>query len=179
MRIRDQDQRLFGELAGKRFELLRDEQGWLRAQKKFLGLWQQDLGDLGRVQLDLMNVQGRRVFTARRHGQLLAMGERVDPLPLPDNWLTTVGTYQALNEDSANAAVSDISITLEDGFLMIRSLQQGRAPTDYILAPIDNAHAVIAGQGPGLGDTVRRQINGISVLGYSFKRTYTRHYLRF
>ncbi|MCO7572806.1 beta-lactamase family protein [Pseudomonas chlororaphis] len=179
LRIRDQDQRLFGELAGKRFELLRDEQGWLRAQKKFLGLWRQDLGDLGQVQLDLMNVQGRRVFTARRHGQLLAMGERVDPVPLPDNWLATVGTYQALNEDSANAAVSDISITLEDGFLMIRSLQQGRAPTDYILAPVDNAHAVIAGQGPGLGDTVRRQINGINILGYSFKRTYTRHYLRF
>ncbi|WP_259697748.1 serine hydrolase [Pseudomonas protegens] len=179
LRIKDQDQRLFGELAGTRFELLRDEHGWLRAQKKILGLWQQDLGDLGRVQLDVMNVQGNRVFTAKRHGQLLAMGERIDPVPLPDNWLAMVGTYHALNDDEANAPLNGVSIALEDGFLMIRSLQQGRTLTDYILAPVDNAHAVIAGHGPGLGDTVRRQVNGVNVLGYSFKRIYTPHYLRF
>ncbi|NBF06465.1 serine hydrolase [Pseudomonas sp. Fl5BN2] len=179
LRIRDQDQHLFGELAGTRFELLRDEYGWLRAQKKFLGLWLQDLGDLGRVQLDVMSVQGHRVFTARSHGQLLAVGERIDPVPLPDNWLATVGTYQTLNEGQANAPMNGVSITLEDGFLMIRSLHEGRPLTDYILAPVDNAHAVIAGHGPGLGDTVRRQINGVNVLGYSFKRTYNNHYLRF
>ncbi|MFJ7146454.1 serine hydrolase domain-containing protein [Pseudomonas protegens] len=179
LRIKDQDQRLFGELAGTRFELLRDEHGWLRAQKKILGLWQQDLGDLGRVQLDVMNVQGNRVFTAKSHGQLLAVGERIDPVPLPDNWLATVGTYHALNDDEANAPMSGVSIALEDGFLMIRSLQQGRTLTDYILAPVDNAHAVIAGHGPGLGDTVRRQVNGVNVLGYSFKRIYNANYLRF
>ncbi|WOE82228.1 serine hydrolase domain-containing protein [Pseudomonas protegens] len=179
LRIKDQDQRLFGELAGTRFELLRDEHGWLRAQKKILGLWQQDLGDLGRMQLDVMNVQGNRVLTAKRHGQLMAMGERIDPVPLPDNWLAMVGTYHALNDDETNAPLSGVSIALEDRFLMIRSLQQGRTLTDYILAPVDNAHAVIAGHGPGLGDTVRRQVNGVNVLGYSFKRIYPSHYLRF
>lgn len=179
LRIRDQGRRLFGEVGGIRFELLRDEHGWLRAQKKLLGFWLQDLGDLGRVQLDVVSVQGHRVFTAKSHGQLLAVGERIDPVPLSDNWLATVGTYTALNDDEANTPMSGVDIALEDGFLMIRSLQQGRTLTDYILAPVDNAHAVIAGQGPGLGDTVRRQINGVNVLGYSFKRTYNSNHLRF
>ncbi|AZC18927.1 serine hydrolase [Pseudomonas sp. CMR5c] len=179
LRIRDQGQRLFGEVAGVRFELLRDEHGWLRAQKKILGLWLRDLGDLGRVQLDVVSIQGHRVFTAKSHGQLLAVGERIDPVPLPDNWLATVGTYEALADSEENTPVSGVSIALEEGFLMIRSLQQGRTLTDYILAPVDNAHAVIAGHGPGLGDTVRRQINGVNVLGYSFKRSYNANYLRF
>ncbi|WP_025128198.1 serine hydrolase [Pseudomonas sp. PH1b] len=179
LRIRDQHRRLYAELAGERYELLRDEQGWLRVRKRLLGLWNQDLGPLGQLQLDVMKVQGHRVFTAKSHGQLLAVGERVEPVPLTDNWLATVGTYQALNADSSAAPIDGMNIALEDGFLMIRSLQQGRALTDYILAPVDNAHAVIAGNGPGLGDTVRRQINGVNLLGYSFKRTYNANYLRF
>ncbi|MGC5699170.1 beta-lactamase family protein [Pseudomonas sp. NFXW11] len=179
LRIREQGQRLFGELAGSRFELLRDEHGWLRAQRRLLGIWPVDLGNLGRVQLDVLSVQGHRVFTAKSHGQLQALGERIEPVPLPDNWLTTVGTYQSLHDDEPDAPINGISIALEEGFLMIRSLQQGRTLSDYILTPVDNAHAVIAGHGPGLGDTVRRQINGINVLGYSFKRTYNANHLRF
>lgn len=179
LRVRDQHRRLYAELAGKRYELLRDEQGWLRARSKLLGLWPEDLGTLGQLQLDVMTVQGRRVFTAKSHGQLLAVGERIDPVPLPDSWLATVGTYQTLNDDPGDDTIKGVRIVLEDGFLMIRCLQAGRALSDYILAPVDNAHAVIAGNGPGLGDTVRRQINGVNVLGYSFKRIYNTHYLRF
>lgn len=179
LRIRDQHQRLYAELAGERYELLRDEQGWLRVRKKRFGLWPQDLGPLGQLQLDVMQVQGHQVFTAKNHGQLLAVGERIEPVPLTDNWLATVGTYQALSADPDEAPINGMDIALEDGFLMIRSLQQGRPLTDYILAPVDNAHAVIAGNGPGLGDTVRRQVNGVNVLGYSFKRTYNANHLRF
>ncbi len=100
-------------------------------------------------------------------------------MPLTDNWLATVGTYQALSDAPGEPPINGMDIALEDGFLMIRSLQQGRPLTDYILAPVDNAHAVIAGNGPGLGDTVRRQVNGVNVLGYSFKRTYNANHLRF
>ena len=57
-RVKDEGDRLSGELAGFDFELLRDEHGWLRAQKKVLGFWLKDLGELGRVQLDVVTVQG-------------------------------------------------------------------------------------------------------------------------
>ncbi|UII74089.1 beta-lactamase family protein [Pseudomonas sp. HN11] len=171
-RIKDDANRLHGELAGYNFELLRDDHGWLRAQKKVLGFWLKDLGELGRVQLDVITVQGRQMLTARSHGQRIAIGERIDPPPLPMAWAETVGTYQVLNTHEPDAPLSGISVRLEDGFLVIRGQLHDEPLTDYILLPVDNAHAVLAGNGYGLGDTVSRQINGLSASGYSFKRTH-------
>ncbi|RFD30285.1 serine hydrolase [Pseudomonas sp. GL93] len=174
-RIRDEHARLTGELAGYDFELLRDEQGWLRAQKKILGFWRKDLGELGRVQLDMVKVQGRQMLTARSHGQRIAIGERIEPPPLSAAWANTVGTYQVLSSHEPDAPLSGISVRQEDGFLVIRGQLHGEPLTDYILLPIDNAHAVLAGNGYGLGDTVSRQVNGLSASGYSFKRTHSPH----
>ncbi|MFK7428169.1 serine hydrolase, partial [Pseudomonas sp. Env-10] len=174
-RIRDEHARLSGELAGYDFQLLRDEQGWLRAQKKILGFWRKDLGDLGRVQLDVLTVQGRQMLTARSHGQRIAIGERIEPPPLSAAWANTVGTYQVLSSHEPDAPLSGISVRQEDGFLVIRGQLNGEPLTDYILLPIDNAHAVLAGNGYGLGDTVSRQVNGLSASGYSFKRTHSPH----
>ena len=170
-RIKDDNGRLAGELAGFDFELLRDESGWLRAQKRILGFWLKDLGDLGRVQLDVVTVQGRQLLTARSHGQRIAIGERIDPPPLPLAWADTIGTYQVLNTHEPDAPLSGISVRLEEGFLVIRGQLHDEPLTDYILLPVDNAHAVLAGNGYGLGDTVSRQVNGLSASGYSFKRT--------
>ncbi|MGR3885752.1 serine hydrolase domain-containing protein [Pseudomonas sp. 1152_12] len=174
-RIKDENNRLAGELAGFDFELLRDDSGWLRAQKKVLGVWFKDLGDLGRVQLDVITVQGRQMLTARSHGQRIAIGERIDPPPLPLAWADTIGTYQVLNTHEPDAPLSGISVRLEEGFLVIRGQLHDEPLTDYILLPVDNAHAVLAGNGYGLGDTVSRQVNGLSASGYSFKRTHPPH----
>lgn len=172
-RIKDEPDRLTGELAGYDFELLRDDHGWLRAQKKILGFWLKDLGELGRVQLDVVTVQGRQMLTARSHGQRIAIGERIDPPPLPLAWADTIGTYQVLNTHEPDAPLSGISVRLEEGFLVIRGQLHDEPLTDYILLPVDNAHAVLAGNGYGLGDTVSRQVNGLSASGYSFKRTHS------
>jgi CubicO group peptidase (beta-lactamase class C family) len=174
-RIRDDHTRLSGELAGDTFDLLRDEDGWLRAQQKVLGFWIKDLGELGRVQLDVVTVQGRQMLTARSHGQRIAVGERIDPPPLPLAWTYTIGAYQVLNTHEPDAPLSGISVRLEEGFLVIRGQLHDQPLTDYILLPVDNAHAVLAGNGYGLGDTVSRQINGLSASGYSFKRTQSPH----
>ncbi|RTY77380.1 serine hydrolase domain-containing protein [Pseudomonas veronii] len=171
-RIRDTPTRLSGELAGYTFELLRDEDGWLRAQQKVLGFWLKDLGGLGRVQLDVVTVQGRQILTARSHGQRVAVGERIDPPSLPLAWADTVGTYQVLSTHEPDAPLSGISVRLEEGFLVIRGQLHDKPLTDYILLPVDNAHAVLAGNGYGLGDTISRQVNGLSASGYAFKRTH-------
>ena len=176
-RIKDDNNRLSGELAGFDFELLRDEHGWLRAQKKVLGVWLKDLGELGRVQMYVVTVQGRQMLTARSHGQRLAIGERIEAPPLPMAWADTIGTYQVLNTHEPDAPLSGISVRLEEGFLVIRGQLHNEPLTDYILLPVDNAHAVLAGNGYGLGDTVSRQVNGLSASGYSFKRTQSPHNL--
>ncbi|KAI1691784.1 hypothetical protein DdX_21633 [Ditylenchus destructor] len=130
--------KLYGELADTRFELLRDGQGWLRAQQKFLGFWLKDLGELGRVQLDVVTVQGRQMLTARSHGQRVPVGERIEPTPLSNAWADTIGTYQVLNTHEPDAPLSGISVRLENGFLVIRGQLHDEPLTDYILLPVDN-----------------------------------------
>ncbi|QJI28799.1 beta-lactamase family protein [Pseudomonas sp. ADAK18] len=174
-RIKDENGQLYGELSDTRFELLRDDHDWLRAQKKFLGFWLKDLGELGRVQLDVVTVQGRQVLIAKSHGQRVPVGERIEPTPLTGAWANTVGTYQVLNTHEPDAPLSGISVRLEEGFLVIRGQLHDEPLTDYILLPVDNAHAVLAGNGYGLGDTVSRQVNGLSASGYHFKRTDSPH----
>ncbi|MCF5790322.1 serine hydrolase, partial [Pseudomonas sp. PA-1-6G] len=124
-------------------------------------------------QLDVVTVQGRQMLTARSHGQRIAIGERIEPPPLSAAWANTIGTYQVLSSHEPDAPLSGISVRQEDGFLVIRGQLHGEPLTDYILLPIDNAHAVLAGNGYGLGDTVSRQVNGLSASGYSFKRTHS------
>ncbi|MBT2372226.1 serine hydrolase domain-containing protein [Pseudomonas fluorescens] len=174
-RIKDDNGQLYGELSDTRFELLRDDHDWLRAQKKVLGLWLKDLGELSRVQLDVVTVQGRQVLIAKSHGQRVPVGERIEPTPLTGAWANTVGTYQVLNTHEPDAPLSGISVRLEEGFLVIRGQLHDEPLTDYILLPVDNAHAVLAGNGYGLGDTVGRQVNGLSASGYHFKRTDSPH----
>ncbi|WP_017904030.1 serine hydrolase domain-containing protein, partial [Pseudomonas asplenii] len=170
LRIRDENQRLYADLGGERFELLRDEQGWLRAEQKRLGFWPVDLGELGRLQLDLTTVQGQQILIARSHGQRVPLGERIEPVPLPRGWLKTVGDYQVINSDEPQTALSGVSIRIEEGFLLIRGRIEEEELTEFILLPVDNAHAIIAGNGLGLGDTISRQVLGITALGYRFKR---------
>ncbi len=95
------------------------------------------------------------------------------PLPpsLPPAWAGTVGTYQVLSTHEPDPPLSGLSVHLENGFLIIRGQLHDEPLIDYILLPVDNAHAVLAGNGYGLGDTVSRQINGLSASGYAFKRT--------
>ena len=170
-RIKDENERLSAEVADLNFDLLRDKDGALHAQKKVMGLWLKDLGDLGRMQLDVVTVQGRQILMARNHGQRTAMGERIDPPDLSPAWAGTVGTYQVLSTHEPDPPLSGVNVHLEEGFLIIRGQLQDEPLIDYILLPVDNAHAVLAGSGYGLGDTVSRQINGLSASGYAFKRT--------
>lgn len=173
LRLRDEHHHLYGEMSNSRFELLHDDQNWLRAQHKILNVWGEDLGEIGRVRLDVVSAQGREVLIAKSHGQWVAVGEKFEPTPLIGNWTNMVGTYQVLTDHEPSPPASSICVRLEEGFLVIHGQLHDRALADYILQPVDNAHAVLVGSSYGLGDTVTRQVNGLSVSGYYFKRIHT------
>ncbi|MDU9415898.1 serine hydrolase domain-containing protein [Pseudomonas sp. zfem005] len=166
--IRSQGERLYAELSGLRVELLRDDEGWLRARKKLLGLWPLDLGELGRPQLDVVTLQGRQALVGRQHGQTLFIGERVDAMPIPREWAAMVGDYRIAGGKDDTLS---LSLRLEDGFLLARGRSAGEPIGDYILHPQDSAHATLAGSGRGLGDTLSLRPDGFEALGYRFVRT--------
>ncbi|WP_337056808.1 serine hydrolase domain-containing protein [Pseudomonas sp. USHLN015] len=168
--IHPRGERLYAELPGLRVELLRDEAGWLRARKKLLGLWPQDLGELGQLQLDVVELQGRQVLVGRRHGQTLFIGERVDATPIPPEWAELAGDYRIAGEASDDSALS-LRLRLEDGMLLASGRSDGNPIGDYLLLPQDNAHAILAGSGRSLGDTLTLRPDGFEGLGYRFVRS--------
>lgn len=170
VRLKDERQRLFAELSGLRVELLRDDDGWLRPQKKLLGWLDLDLGDLVPLQLDVVDVANRQVLAARRHGQVLPLGERVTPKPLSDDWLRSVGRYRLASHNETNPVLDSLNIRLEEGLLIARSRLGGNNQGEFILLPLDAEHAVLAGNGQGLGATLSRRDDGLRVLGYRFVR---------
>lgn len=166
--ILTQGDRLYAELSGLRVELLRDDEGWLRARKKLLGLWPLDLGELGRLQLDAVELQGRQLLVGRQHGQTLLIGERVDAIPIPREWAAMAGDYRIAG--SKDDALS-LNLRLEDGFLLVRGRADSEPVGDYILHPQDSAHATLAGSGRSLGDTLSLRPDGFEALGYRFVRS--------
>lgn len=169
IRIHPRGERLYAELPGLRVELLRDEAGWLRARKKLLGLWPQDLGELGQLQLDVVELQERQVLVGRRHGQTLFIGERVDAAPITPEWAELAGDYRIAGDASDDSTLS-LRLRLEDGLLLASGRSDGEPIGDYILQPQDNAHAILAGSGRSLGDTLTLRPDGFEALGYRFVR---------
>lgn len=168
VRLKDERQRLFAELAGRRVELLRDDDGWLRPQKKLLGWLALDLGALGELQLDVVEVAERQVLAARRNGQVLPLGERITPQPLSNDWLASAGQYRLANRNEVAPLLDSLTIRVEDGLLVARGRLAGEDQAEFILQPFDAQHAVL--KGSDLGATLSRHSDGLRVLGYRFER---------
>lgn len=170
-RIKEDDGQLYGELSGKQFQLLPDENGWLHVQKQIFASRQAVLGAWGRLPLNVLCVHGRRRLVAERHQQHIVIGERIDPELLPDGWSRAIGTYDVLNPDDLNEQASGMSVRFEEGVLVMRGKLHTEEWIDYVLIPVDDVHALLAGSGPQSGDTVTRIVSGLSYSGFRFKRS--------
>ncbi|HCL4084796.1 TPA: serine hydrolase, partial [Pseudomonas aeruginosa] len=160
----------FGE---QRVELLRDTSGWLQMRKRLLGFWPVGVDSAGQLQLDVVSYGQRRILVSRRHDQTAYLGERIEPTSLPQAWTEAVGTYRVAST-GRHSYLNGLSIRIEDGFLLVRGQAGGTRSGEFILQPIDSAHAVLAGSGQGLGDTFSRDFDGLNALGYRFAQQGTK-----
>lgn len=171
VRIKDERQRLFAELAGKRVELLRDSDGWLRPEKKLLGLWALDLGKLEQLQLDVLRVADKHVLVVRHHGQTLPLGERIEPAPLPADWQDSVGRYRLVSPGETAPLLDGLNLRIEQGLLLAQGRRAGESLIEFVIQPLDAEHALLAGSGQDQGNTLSRHSDGLRVLGYRFVRS--------
>ncbi len=165
--------RLYADFGEQRVELLRDTSGWLQMRKRLLGFWPVGVDSAGQLQLDVVSYGQRRILVSRRHGQAAYLGERIEPTPLPQAWTEAVGTYRVAST-GRHSYLNGLSIRIEDGFLLVRGQAGGTRSGEFILQPIDSAHAVLAGSGQGLGDTFSRDFDGLNALGYRFAQQDTK-----
>lgn len=173
VRLYERRGRLYADFGEQRVELLRDTSGWLQMRKRLLGFWPVGVDSAGQLQLDVVSYGQRRILVSRRHGQAAYLGERIEPTPLPQAWTEAVGTYRVAST-SRHSYLNGLSIRIEDGFLLVRGQAGGTRSGEFILQPIDSAHAVLAGSGQGLGDTFSRDFDGLNALGYRFAQQDTK-----
>ena len=165
--------RLYADFGEQRVELLRDTSGWLQMRKRLLGFWPVGVDSAGQLQLDVVSYGQRRILVSRRHDQTAYLGERIEPTSLPQAWTEAVGTYRVAST-GRHSYLNGLSIRIEDGFLLVRGQAGGTRSGEFILQPIDSAHAVLAGSGQGLGDTFSRDFDGLNALGYRFAQQDTK-----
>ncbi|HBO0664164.1 TPA: serine hydrolase, partial [Pseudomonas aeruginosa] len=173
VRLHERRGRLYADFGEQRVELLRDTSGWLQMRKRLLGFWPVGMDSAGQLQLDVVSYGQRRILVSRRHGQAAYLGERIEPTPLPQAWTEAVGTYRVAST-GRHSYLNGLSIRIEDGFLLVRGQAGGTRSGEFILQPIDSAHAVLAGSGQGLGDTFSRDFDGLNALGYRFAQQDTK-----
>lgn len=173
IRLYERRGRLYADFGEQRVELLRDTSGWLQMRKKTAGV--------------LACRRGQRRTVATGRGQLRPTPNPGVPPPRPDRLprrahradipapgLTeAVGTYRVAST-GRHSYLNGLSIRIEDGFLLVRGQAGGTRSGEFILQPIDSAHAVLAGSGQGLGDTFSRDFDGLNALGYRFAQQDTK-----
>ncbi|MEM5617891.1 serine hydrolase domain-containing protein [Pseudomonas aeruginosa] len=142
-------------------------------EKRLLGFWPVGVDSAGQLQLDVVSYDQRRILVSRRHDQTAYLGERIEPTSLPQAWNEAVGTYRVAST-GRHSYLNGLSIRIEDGFLLVRGQAGGTRSGEFILQPIDSAHAVLAGSGQGLGDTFSRDFDGLNALGYRFAQQDTK-----
>ena len=147
--------RLQARAFGKTFRLIPRVDGLLGLRYFLLGLIPIDLGELKDVGLSRASIGGREVLIARLGNQELLLGEKINPVPVPEKWLKRVGDYEIVNPEGDFLLFDHIRLAYEEGLLLFQgsgTLQAG-APVRFPLHPVTDDQAVLFWLGRGLGET--------------------------
>jgi hypothetical protein len=125
-------------------------------------------GELNGLLLTLTEVEGYQVLVAEideKEYTRFLFAQKLPEVDLPEIWADRVGEYHIIDDHDRALYQSESNpptITAEDGVLVFD------LGFPYILIPIDDDHAYIAGLGRGLGGTISfREDQGLTTLTYS------------
>ena len=152
------------------FRLIPRADGSLGLQYRLLGLFPLRIEALDDIGISRTDVGGREILAVRMHGQEMAIGERLRPLPVPAAWFGRAGEYEIANLGEDAGLLEIVSLRAEDGFLFVDYTIPLLFPgtMNFAVAPISDDEAVILGFGRGMGETVRAvTIDGEDMLSYS------------
>lgn len=156
-RLTEKGEGLATELFGRSFAIFPRADGLLGLSYRFLGLIPISLGDLDYLGIAQASVFERNVLIASMAGKNMLFGEKVEPVPVPENWLQLLGEYEIANRGDDVLIVENIRLVYEDGILRVDySLPLFFPGTlGVALAPVSDTEAVIRGLGRTMGETIR------------------------
>lgn len=143
---------------GKTFHLVPRTDGRLAVRLRLGGFIPVSMGPFDRVGLSREVVAGREVLVAEADGTRMAAGEHLRPTTIPEAWVRRAGDYRVVNVGSDALLVVRPALKVTGGVLLVEFEMPRMAGDLRIrlpLVPLSDDEAVLAGVGPGLGETFR------------------------
>ncbi len=84
------------------------------------------------------------------------MGERIQPVPIPEPWQRRLGKYEITNAGDDHILVEGIGLRDDAGLLVIDLAMPlfFKGKLNFALKPISDTEAVSYGLGRGMGETI-------------------------
>jgi len=143
---------------GKTFLLVPRTDGRLAVRLRLGGIIPVSLGPFDRVGLSRETVDGREILVAEGDGTRIPAGEHLHPAPVPEAWARRVGDYVTVNAANDVLLVARPALKIDGGVLLVEfelPRMAGDLRIRLPLTPVSDDEAVLAGVGPGLGETFR------------------------
>jgi hypothetical protein len=121
---------------------------------KFLGF----MPDILKNKLfSIERIGNQTILKAHLFGKQYLAGVRVDPVPVSDTWKNRAGMYAVCEPGDSVLLYDRVKLVYEDGFLITKYKIPGipGMVPGFILLPVSDTEAVIAGLGRNMGQTVR------------------------
>lgn len=173
---------LHTEIMGQQFELITHDDKELGVRLKLFGFIPFKIDALENVRLTLQKIDGHDVLALKSKEHSVLMGEKVAPVPIPQDMLNFVGDYEDVIKPDG-PYFDSVRVLHEDG-LLIGEFTFPPKKSGFVfhpgfvmrmaLKPVSNNEVVFAGLGPGKGETMRlKKVGGeahLSISGLEFRR---------
>jgi len=161
---------LRADVMNRTLRLIPRADGSLGLQYRLWGLFPIRIEELDGVGVSRADVAGRELLAIRVHGREFPIGERIRPMPVPEEWLGRTGEYEIVNPGEDAILPEKGRMRADGGFLFVDySIPRIFPGTASIaIAPVSDTEAIIRGIGRGLGETIRAvTVNGENMFSYS------------
>ena len=169
VKVRGKGGDLHAEIMGQKLELLKHENQQFGVRFKLFGFIPLKIDILEELKLSLHKIDGRDVLALTSKEQSMLIGEKVVAISVNNQQLDYVGEYEITNKHDGPMPDS-VRIRHEDG-LLIGAFTFPQKPGfvfQAALMPVADNELVMAGLGPGKGETLHlRKIGNEAHISYS------------
>ena len=161
VKVRGKDGDLHAEIMGQKLELLKHDNQQFGVRFKLFGFIPLKIDILEELKLSLHKIDGRDVLALTSKEQSMLIGEKVVPIAINTQFFDYIGQYEITNKHDGPMPDS-VRIRHEDG-LLIGSFTFKQKPGfvfQSALMPVADNQLVMAGLGPGKGETLHLSMRG-------------------
>jgi hypothetical protein len=169
VKVSDNGGELQAEIMGQKLELMKHENQQFGVRFKLFGFIPLKIDALEELTLSQHLIDGHDVLALTSQHQSMLIGEKIVPVPITKQILAYTGDYEIANKHDGPMPDS-VRIRYEDG-LLIGAFTFPQKPGfvfQSALMPVSSNEIVMAGLGPGKGETLHlKKIGNVAHIYYS------------